>query len=82
MNNWEKFNIVQGFLNTLYDEYRMNWYHTINDTFDNMLKGKYGRVLQDKNGYCILLNAKFSDQNAYFFSVIEEKLTEFLRRQA
>lgn len=85
MTKWEKFNIVQGFLNALNDEYRLHWHHSIDVTFDSMLKGKYGRVLQDKNGYCILLNADLSNQNAYFFSVsptFEEKLPEFLRRQA
>ena len=85
MTKWEKFNIVQGFLNTLNEEYRMNWHITIDNTYDNMLAGKYGRVLQDKNGYCILLNADLSNQNTYFFTVsptFEEKLPEFLRRQA
>jgi len=85
MTRWEKYNIIQGFLNTLYDEYRLNWHHTIDTTFDNMLKGKDGQVIHDKNQYCILINADLSMENAYFFSVspdIEEKLPEFLRRQA
>lgn len=85
MTKWEKFNIIQGFLNTLNDEYRLHWHHTIDTTFDNMLSGRYGRIINDKNQYCIILDAKYSSENAYFFSVsptFEEKLPEFLRRQA
>jgi len=85
MTRWEKYNIIQGFLNTLYDEYRMNWHHSIDVTFDNMLAGRYGQVIHDKNQYCIILDTEYSSENAYFFSVsptFEEKLPEFLRRQA
>ena len=85
MTRWEKFNIVQGFLNCLHDEYRLNWHHTIDNTYADMLAGRYGQVIHDKNQYCIILDTEYSRENAYFFSVsptFEEKLPEFLRRQA
>jgi len=85
MNRWEKYNIVQGFLNSLCDEYRMNWHHSVDVTYNSMLAGKYGRVIHDKNQYCIILDAQYSSENAFFFSVspgIGEKIPEFLRRQA
>ena len=85
MTRWEKFNIIQGFLNCLHDEYRLHWHHTMDNTYADMLAGKYGRVVRDKNQYCIMINSELSSENAYFFTVspiVEEKLPEFLRRQA
>lgn len=55
LSRWQKQNIVHGFLNTMSDEERTNWYHSIEDTYRDMKEGHHGEVTYDGMNYTLYM---------------------------
>ena len=56
LTRWKKLNVVHGFLNLFNDDIRLNWCHSIDQTYDDILAGKYGQVKKDGQHYILMVN--------------------------
>lgn len=53
LSRWQKLNIVHGFLNTMPDDIRLEWHHTIEQTYENLIVGHYGKITCSNGSYTL-----------------------------